>query len=123
LDAGFGREARKHRLGVGPTGHQAGVDERAGLDVLEAGLGQRFDEPDLVSRTDGPRFDLEAFARPFLVDLCVRWQVGHGHSSRLGLMSIAAVAPGPRDLSRLDRSQVSAISIPTYMLSGTTVTS
>src|SRR5262245_28253065 len=96
LDARFGPEASEHRFGVGPTGYQARVDERARLDVLKAGLGQRFDEPDLVGRADGSRFDLETLARPFLVDFGVRWEVGHGRSSGLSATRSRAFCSGPR---------------------------
>src|SRR5262245_46050575 len=90
FDAGPGLEASEHRLRVGPTRHQARVDERARLDVLKTGLGQRFDELDLVGRADGPGLDLEPLAWPFLVDLGVRWEVSHGRS--LGYLPLC---PGP----------------------------
>src|SRR5262249_56219830 len=83
-------EPREHRLILGLTRAQARVDERARLDVLKTGLGQRFDELDLVGRADGPGLDLETLARPFLVDLGVRWEVGHGRS--LGYLPLC---PGP----------------------------
>src|SRR5215471_15683977 len=95
FDAGPGLEASEHRLRVGPTRHQARVDERARLDVLKTGLGQRFDELDLVGRADGPGLDLEPLAWPFLVDLGVRWEVSHGRS--LGYLPLC---PGPLSLAR-----------------------
>src|SRR5439155_12341681 len=62
---------------VGPARHQARVDEGAHLDVLEAGLRQRLDQPDLVGRADRPGLDLETLARTFLVDINMCRQVGH----------------------------------------------
>src|SRR5436190_5720411 len=77
FDAGLGLEAPDDGLGVRPARHQALIDERAYLDVLEPGLGQRLDQPDLVGCTYRPGLDLEALARPFLVDIGVCRQVGH----------------------------------------------
>src|SRR5436190_22629326 len=77
FNAGLGLEAPDDGLGVRPARHQALIDERAHLDVLKAGLGQRLDQPDLVGYADRPGLDLEALAWPLLVDVSVRRQVGH----------------------------------------------
>src|SRR5215470_7660903 len=107
FDAGPGLEASEHPLRVGPSRHQARVYERARLDVLKTGLGQRFDELDLVGRADGPGLDLEPLAWPFLVDLGVRWEVSHGRS--LGSLPLC---PGPLSLSRVTLSGVASVRPP-----------
>jgi hypothetical protein len=71
-------KARKDGLGVGPARHQLGADERAYLNVLEAGGRQGIDKGDLVCRGDRSLFDLKAFTRPFLADLDVLRQIAHG---------------------------------------------
>src|SRR6185312_12920576 len=64
-------------LGIGPARHDARADERRGLDVVQPGFGERLDQLDLVSGADRAGFDLKAFARTFLMDVHMLWQVGH----------------------------------------------
>src|SRR5919199_595877 len=44
--------AAHHLGGVGHLGHRAWIDERGGFDPPQAGLGQRFDQLDLVRGVD-----------------------------------------------------------------------
>jgi len=45
--------------------------------MMQPGLGERLDQLDLVGGADRAGFDLEPFARAFLVDLHLCWQIGH----------------------------------------------
>src|SRR4029077_9514308 len=65
-------------FGVRPARHDARADERGGLDMRQPGLGERLDQLDLVRGADRAGFDLEPFARAFLVDVHTCWQIGHG---------------------------------------------
>ena len=80
FDAGRGREAIDHGLGVGPARHQAWVDEGGDLDVAQAATGQRLDQRDLVGGRDRAGLDLEALARPLFADVDAVRQV---HALRL----------------------------------------
>ncbi len=46
--------------------------------MVQTGLGERLDQSDLVRGADRAGFDLEPFARSFLVDLHMCRQIGHG---------------------------------------------
>jgi hypothetical protein len=46
--------------------------------MAQPGLGERLDQLDLVRGVDRAGFDLEPFARAFLVDLHICRQIGHG---------------------------------------------
>jgi hypothetical protein len=58
-----------HVFGVRPARHDPRAVERGGLDMVQPGLGERLDQLDLVRGGDRAEFDLEPFARAFLVDL------------------------------------------------------
>ena len=45
---------------------------------MQPGLGERLDQLDLVRGADRAGFDLEPFARAFLVDVHMFRQIGHG---------------------------------------------
>jgi hypothetical protein len=64
-------------FGIRPSRHDARTDERGSLDMMQPGLGERLDQLDLVGGADRAGFDLEPFARAFLVDLHLCWQIGH----------------------------------------------
>jgi len=78
MDALLRRESGDDVFGIRPARHDARADERGSLDVVQPGLGERLDQPDLVGGADRARFDLEPFARTFLVDLHLCRQIAHG---------------------------------------------
>src|SRR6202048_2036354 len=65
-------------FGVRPARHETRADERGGLDLVQAGLGERLNQLDLVRGADRAGFDLEPFARAFLMDFNMCRQIGHG---------------------------------------------
>src|SRR5260370_19819720 len=67
---------------IRPARHDARADERGGLNMVQPGLGERLDKLDLVRGADRAGFDLEPFARAFLVDLNAFRQIGHGFGPR-----------------------------------------
>ena len=101
MDARLGGEAFHHRFRIGPTGNQTRVHEGAGLDVVQAGLGQRLDQLDLVGGADRAGLDLEAFAWAFFVDIDVLGQIGHGGFS--WTMPRAAIHRPRRPFSQNER--------------------
>jgi hypothetical protein len=77
VDAFLRGKAGDDVFGVRPAWHDARADKRCSLDMVQAGLGKRLDQLDLVRAADRSRFDLEPLARALLVDLDMGRQIAH----------------------------------------------
>src|SRR5262249_23919948 len=97
VDPFLRRESGDDVFGICPPRHDARADKRGGLDMVQTGLGERPDQPDLVLGADRTGFDLEAFARSFLVDLHMRRQIGHlSFLAKFGLATMRTTPSSPR---------------------------
>ncbi|MGH6741179.1 MAG: hypothetical protein ACREDY_19515 [Bradyrhizobium sp.] len=100
FDARDRHDAFDHLLRVGHVRHAPRIDERDGLDMLEARARQRIDEFDLALGRDHLFFDLEPFARALFANLDRFRHIAHGtpplQGAQHSVVQAGAKPSGPR---------------------------
>ena len=112
VHAGLRGETGHHGLRIRHARHFLRMHEGGDLNVIQPGAGQRVDETDLLFRADRAFLDLEAFARPLLLDMDTVGQTGHGaYSSTMTVERPPKKPLTERTVVPLNRTAITLITV------------